>query len=327
MNKLFERLTIVSIFLILVNGNINTLIHNQYTSVIIPLQAVAESVVLLALFLLTIYKFIPLLWQKQIGLASTRVLGSLIISYLILAPFELLFETVAVPGTVFQWKNVIHPAIISRIIPELAIILLAGGLIGGIRQLILTKKFALLKKISLVSGSAVAVGMAIFACNYFMDLGYQGTNEIKFVEAEFSSLDELLAQPQFEDKVVYIDLWFSNCKPCIKEMPHMAELKKKLAGQEIEYLYIARETSNPDSRQRWINAIQKYDLKGWHAYMVSDMQDKIWEPILENQPQKKSPAYPRYLIVDRSGKVVNYDASNPSYKEVALSEVKAILNQ
>jgi thiol-disulfide isomerase/thioredoxin len=325
MKKYAEYLTVISIFLLLVHSTIREIFVGPHPSLIIPLQATIEWVVLFGLYLVIIYRIISLVWQNRKFAALKFFLGSLLLSYLILAPFELLWEIAVQPQTIFKWQNIFHPAIFSRVMPELAIFSTAGAIIGSVRQLLLRRQFIKLKKISLISGAIVTVGITLFASVYFFNLDYNGTEEIKFVNDEFNSLEELLNQPQFRDKVVYVDLWYSNCKPCIQQMPYLANIKKILAAQEIEYLYIARETSNPDSRQRWLNAIEKYDLQGWHAYMEGALQDKIWEPILASQPEAKSAAYPRYLLVNRRGKIVNYNATYPIHSEIALQEVQKVL--
>ncbi len=43
---------------------------------------------------------------------------------------------------------------------------------------------------------------------------------------------------QYRGKVVMVNFWATYCGPCIKEIPSMANLKKKLAGKPFEILAI-----------------------------------------------------------------------------------------
>ncbi|RZK40433.1 MAG: TlpA family protein disulfide reductase, partial [Hymenobacter sp.] len=59
-------------------------------------------------------------------------------------------------------------------------------------------------------------------------------------------------------KVVYLDFWYSGCRPCLAEAPAAAKLKQQFAGQEVVFVYISIET-NVDG---WRQAIEKNSLAG-----------------------------------------------------------------
>ena len=132
---------------------------------------------------------------------------------------------------------------------------------------------------------------------------------------QLTTIQELVKAPQFKDKTLYIDLWYSSCSPCIAQFKnHLPDLKREVAENnlEVEYIYLARETSHPDSKQRWTRAIEKYGLKGWHYYFPKEKEQAIWEEIATSSGF----GYPHYLIA-KKGKILSYQAPLPeAYEEV-----------
>ena len=136
-------------------------------------------------------------------------------------------------------------------------------------------------------------------------------NGVQFIDDHYTSITELINLPQFKNKTVYIDLWYSSCAPCIKQFKnHLPILKNKLDSNQVSYLYLGRETSHLNSKQRWINAISKYQLKGWHYYFPKNDEPVIWNEIRKNTKLKLT-GYPHYLIASK-GKIISYNAPKPS---------------
>jgi len=45
----------------------------------------------------------------------------------------------------------------------------------------------------------------------------------------------------YEGKTVFVNLWATWCRPCIQEMPSIAELEGKLAGKNIVFFFASDE--------------------------------------------------------------------------------------
>jgi hypothetical protein len=195
------------------------------------------------------------------------------------------------------------------LIKEIVSFLLMAAVIGFLyrvkpRQFLKSKVFYLFL-------SGISITLIGFVSFYLIDTKYKGDDSIKFIEGKHEILNTLLAQKQFVGKVVYIDLWYSSCAPCIEEFKNMPALKAALQTKNIEYLYLARKTSHPNHLQRWKNAIKQYNLQGWHVYMTDELEENVWR-LIENNTANVSRAYPHYLLLDKDNTIVSYHAGRPS---------------
>lgn len=227
--------------------------------------------------------------------------------------------------TKFLFSHLFQPSVVQESLPILVFIWFFSFIYAGIKHLIRTRKYVLLKKIALYSGSFLFLAGTGFFIKMQLDLNYQGDQQTLFIEEPYRNLNEVVQLPQFRNKVVYVDLWYSSCSPCIQEFQHLPNLKAQLRGKPVAYLYLARETSHQNSEQRWKNAIKKYNLQGWHLYMSNQLEEQVWNTILTKQKDKTTAAYPRYLLLDKSGHFVSFDAKRPSTGKDIVAQIEALL--
>jgi thiol-disulfide isomerase/thioredoxin len=110
----------------------------------------------------------------------------------------------------------------------------------------------------------------------------------------------------FKGKVVYIDFWASWCKPCREETPFLESVYDQYKNDpRIAFVSVAV----ADGQQAWLNALKK-DKPTWLQLIDSD--GKI-------QAAYNANLIPRFVVVNKKGEIVNFNAPRPSHKEELLA--------
>ncbi len=106
----------------------------------------------------------------------------------------------------------------------------------------------------------------------------------------------------FRGKVVYLDFWASWCKPCREETPDFKKLYEKYKNDErIAFVGIAVSDAESD----WRRAL-KEDQPAWlQLYDGAGFAKRAYAAI----------AIPRFVLIDKEGKIVTFDAPPPSAGE------------
>jgi thiol-disulfide isomerase/thioredoxin len=95
-------------------------------------------------------------------------------------------------------------------------------------------------------------------------------------------------------KVIYLDLWATWCGPCMAEMPHFEELKKKYAANnDIAIVSLSIDDNDPV----WIKNIE--------ARKATGIQWRIDRPKLVDYGVE---SVPRYILIDKNFKVAEMNA-------------------
>ena len=107
---------------------------------------------------------------------------------------------------------------------------------------------------------------------------------------------------ELRGKVIYLDFWYSGCRPCLAEAPAAGELKRTFLGKDVVFVYISIETVIESWREVIAkhalaspNSVHLFDPEGWHAARAYGVQ-----------------GFPTYMIIGRDGRVINGMAPRPS---------------
>jgi thiol-disulfide isomerase/thioredoxin len=102
-------------------------------------------------------------------------------------------------------------------------------------------------------------------------------------------------------KATVIEVWASWCSDCVKAMPKLKELQA--AHPEADYVFISMDKT----ADKWKEGIEKHALSGDHYMAPDGMKGSFGRSIDLDW-------IPRYIILDKDGKIVTYRAIETDFK-------------
>jgi thiol-disulfide isomerase/thioredoxin len=144
----------------------------------------------------------------------------------------------------------------------------------------------------------------LFYLLFFGFLACSGTKDNDITKVK---LQELTGQSvdvsQFEGKTVFINFWATWCKPCIQEMPTIANVQEKLKNEGVVFLLASNE--EPDQIEKFIKK---------HSYNFHYVH-------LENMEVLKIQALPTTFIFNQEGKLKFSETGFRTWDEPANIEL------
>ena len=119
-----------------------------------------------------------------------------------------------------------------------------------------------------------------------------------------SNFKELISR--FKGQKVFVDIWGTWCAPCKKEFQQKDQYADLLKSKNITSLYICE--GKISKEKTWKEMINYYDLEGYHLQANKALMADIISVFGKNG----SFYYPRYVLINENGIVVNNEASYPS---------------
>jgi Redoxin. len=109
-------------------------------------------------------------------------------------------------------------------------------------------------------------------------------------------------------KKIYIDVWGTWCNPCIREFTNNEALKKILADNDIQLLYIS---VGDNDDLKWKNAIKYYHLTGTHIRGNQELFIYL-EKLYSKNMERSYIEVPWYILIDEKGNIMDERAKSPS---------------
>jgi thiol-disulfide isomerase/thioredoxin len=124
---------------------------------------------------------------------------------------------------------------------------------------------------------------------------------------------------KFKGKVIFGDIWATWCGPCKEEFAHKTELEAFAEKNGIISLFISIDKAEKEAL--WKTMVKRYDLKGYNILLNTTLYEQLKRLLFSSNMV----TIPRYFIIDKTGKIVVYDAKRPSEKEELFKQLRVFL--
>lgn len=124
---------------------------------------------------------------------------------------------------------------------------------------------------------------------------------------DFSAADvdgKVYTLADFKGKYVYIDLWATWCNPCRREFPYLKTLEQEYRDANIVFVGL----STDKDKAKWEEMVRSGAVSGVQLYLG---------PQSQFQKAYNVAGIPRFILLDRDGRIISNDMSRPSSDETA----------
>jgi thiol-disulfide isomerase/thioredoxin len=101
----------------------------------------------------------------------------------------------------------------------------------------------------------------------------------------------------FKGKIVYINVWATDCSASTSMFPYEAQLMKRLRSLHLDSCIQIIDICSGTSERKWRKAMAKYKHEGINLFV-------------ENKKKWGIKQEPTYILLDRSGKVIGRDVTS-----------------
>lgn len=129
---------------------------------------------------------------------------------------------------------------------------------------------------------------------------------------EMTGLDgKVYKLSDFKGKNLYIDVWATWCGPCLGEIPAFGEKYKKYKDSDaIEFISISID-SNKKLWTNLLNASREKSGSDWKQFIVEGGKESDF------CKKYMIDGIPRFLLIDKEGKIISASAPRPSSPKIA----------
>lgn len=114
---------------------------------------------------------------------------------------------------------------------------------------------------------------------------------------------ESFALNDFLGSLVVIDVWASWCLPCLTDIPELEKAKNQFKNDSIVFIGI----NAMDKKDAWKRVLEDKKMTGIQLFTPSTKNQFFKELMIESMP--------RYILIDKNGKLINARLTRPSNKD------------
>lgn len=113
---------------------------------------------------------------------------------------------------------------------------------------------------------------------------------------------EIIKLSDFKGKYVYLDLWATWCGPCKAEIPSLMKLEEEMKGMDIVFMSVS--IDKQENKEKWKQFLVDNKMHGVNLIAPSAFST----PFVSYY---KVTAIPRFMLIDRDGKIYSNDYLRP----------------
>jgi len=125
------------------------------------------------------------------------------------------------------------------------------------------------------------------------------TTKLSDLDGKEISLKTILSAQK--GKIVLLDFWASWCAPCRAETPAMKKLIEKYTDKDVAVVFISVDRD----KTKWLDAISQMDIRLAGEHYLLDQNKSLMKMI-------GIPPIPRYVLIDKEGRMAAFNAPRPS---------------
>lgn len=108
----------------------------------------------------------------------------------------------------------------------------------------------------------------------------------------------------FRGRYLYIDIWATWCRPCLRELPHLKKLETDFADKNITFLGLSIDSD----KAKWEDKVRSGEMTGTQLYLGNESDFLTAYGIA---------GIPRFILLDMDGKIINPEMTRPSSPDTA----------
>lgn len=120
---------------------------------------------------------------------------------------------------------------------------------------------------------------------------------------------KMVSLNDFKGKVVAIDVWATWCIPCMHSLPFFLKLRDKYKNNQ-DVVFVSISTDNAKSKDKWISFLKSKGMNGVDLHAGDESATPF-------EKAYNITGIPRYILIDKQGKIIEDhapQASEPEYE-------------